>query len=285
MDYTNNHATGNPYPPPPQPGYGQPAGGYGQPMQPGYGQPMQPGYGQPHPGYDPNGYMYAAAAPPANYYNHNPTYSYPPHGSASNGHGRRFKTSFVGSFIVGIIIFGILSCFITLMIWLLYRPDWPEFHVDSASASGFNLDMALSKLNGRLDVVFTVRNRDERYSILYEPLRTVMTYKHVPLTYTKTEAFDQDTKNETKFPVNFVASSVLIAPYILRQQVTTDQIHLDLLAMGWIKYKSHSWTTRSYSMRVYCDDIVVRMSPNKTDGDALLSGQKTCKVGSNLWIL
>ncbi|KAF5195858.1 hypothetical protein FRX31_014559 [Thalictrum thalictroides] len=69
MDYTNNQATGNPYPPPTQSGYGQPAG---------YGQPMQPGYGQPHPGYEPNGYPYAAAAPPANYYNPNP---HPPPGS------------------------------------------------------------------------------------------------------------------------------------------------------------------------------------------------------------
>ncbi|PIA33942.1 hypothetical protein AQUCO_03900064v1 [Aquilegia coerulea] len=269
MDY--NHATGNPYPPPTQPGYSQPT----QPA--GYGQPMQPGYGQPHPGYDPNGYSYAAAAPPANYYNPNP---YPPPGS---GRGRRFNASFVSSFFAGMIIFFVLYSFITIMIWLFHRPEWPEFRVDSASTSGFNLDMDLSKLIGKLDVGFTVQNPNDKYSIFYEPLKTVMTYKHIPMTYSKTEAFSQVTKNETTFPVNFVASSV-IAPFILRQQ-STDKISLDLLATGWIRYKSPSWTTRSYSMRVYCDDIVVRMSPNKTEADALLSGQKTCKVGSNLWII
>ncbi|KAF5196688.1 Yls9-like [Thalictrum thalictroides] len=285
MDPNNNYPTGNPpYPPPTQPRYDQPSQpGYGQPAQPGYGQPMQPGYGQPHPGYDPNGYNpYAAAAPAANYYNPN---LYPSTGSASNGHGQRFKTSFVFSFIVGMIAFSILSSFITLMIWLFFRPgEWPEFRVDSASASGFNLDMDSKHLNGKLDVVFTVRNPNDKYGIVYEPLKIVMLYKYFPMTDSKIEAFDQSTKSETTVPVNFVASSEIV-PYVSRKQ-TQDQIHMDFLATGWIKYKSNSWRTTSHSIRVYCNDIIVRMSPNntKTD-DALLSGQKTCRVSSKLWII
>ncbi|PIA54375.1 hypothetical protein AQUCO_00900723v1 [Aquilegia coerulea] len=289
---TDNHSTGNPYPPPMQPGYGQPTQpGYGQPTQPAYGQPTQPGYGQivqtiygqpMHPGYNPNGYPYgggAAAAAPANYYSTN---VYPPKKSS---YGRRPRYgSWVCCFIVGMISLFVLSSFITLMIWLFFRPAWPEFRVDSASAYGFNLNLDMSKLNGKLEFGLKVRNPNNKYAIAFQPLTTVIMYKHLPISYLKINAFHQETGNETTIPLHFVAPDITV-PYISRTQ-PHDQIHLDLLATGWIKYRSPSWNTRPYWIRAYCRSLTVRMSSNNTkpDGDALLSGQNTCKVSSNLLI-
>ncbi|RZC84136.1 hypothetical protein C5167_046923 [Papaver somniferum] len=276
----------SPPPPPPPP----PAAGADDPNKPVTGYPTTGNYPPPqtsyHQNYHQTGYPaqtsnnypppppgtgYPYSAPPPAYYNPNP-YPHQTYDPQRATFLRRVK-------IAGISVFLIIGA-ITFIIWLVVRPHLPDFHVDSASVTNFNVTN--SQLSANWEIGFFVRNPNKKMTIFYDRIEGSIFYKDESLTETSLVPFFQEKKNETTISTRFTAMGTYVgertAKDILGDKNNGGGLRFNVRMLAWVRFRSGAWRTRRHLMRVFCEDVRIGF-PNATSSAGTLSGSsKVCEV-------
>ncbi|KAJ7948049.1 Late embryogenesis abundant protein [Quillaja saponaria] len=201
----------------------------GYPAHP-YPQPQHNG-GYPPPG---TAYPYPAQPPHQQYYNPNPNSYY---------NNRRLIRTIL-AFIIGLVIIISVTLFV---IWLVLRPRYPEFRVDSLSLNNFS-DNSSQSISGTWQAA-------------------------IP-------PFKQNTREETPLNVTFSAINSFVHDWVVND-INGDRSHgsvnfnLNIRANVW--FRSGGWRTRTRLLRVLCRDVAVGVSSNSTSGK-LLGGGRKCNV-------
>ncbi|KAK9062627.1 hypothetical protein SSX86_019815 [Deinandra increscens subsp. villosa] len=235
--------TGYPAPPPPATnGYAYPYAAHPQPNQPAY---------------------FNVAGNPNHYPN-----PYP------NQQRATFLRRIFAIFIGCIIIFGT----IVFIMWLVLRPQVPQFRVQTLTLANFNLT-SNSMISGNWNAGFTVRNPNSKITLYYDHVEAAVFYKSESIAVTTLPPFVQGKKNETTVTATLVSLSEYFND---RNGINSDRargtVDFNLRMVARVKFKAGAWWTRRRILRIYCPNLSVGVSANSSAG-SLTGGSKNCRVG------
>lgn len=206
----------------------KPATGYPAPAQPSYA--MGPGayntgYGQPYPAYQP-----------------------PPPGPF-NRQRLRFRR-----ILALMITLAVLAGIAILITWLVLRPHRPKFYVESASVS--NLKLNGEHLNSSMTFNITSRNSNKKIGIYYDALYAKGIYDRRMISYNQLEEFYQGHKTTKAILCSLNSNDFLLgdkASNHLTDDLARKSIDMTVKLEAFIRFKVGGWTTRHYTMVVFCD--------------------------------
>ncbi|KAL4578530.1 hypothetical protein LXL04_014654 [Taraxacum kok-saghyz] len=214
------------------------------------------------------------APPPQNqgqYFNvsANPYYSDPYANQQRATFIRRIFAVFIGCIIiVGTIVF---------IMWLILRPQIPQFRVDTLTLSNFNMS-SNSLISGTWDARFTVRNPNSKIVLYYDRIEAAVFYKSESISETTVPPFAQGKKNETGVRATFVSSSAYVDD---RNGISSERsrgtVDFNLRMMARVRFKAGAWWARRRILKIFCPNLSIGVSANSTGG-SLVGGSKNCRV-------
>ncbi|KAI3798004.1 hypothetical protein L1987_33270 [Smallanthus sonchifolius] len=236
----------------------------GYPAQPApNGYPAQPA---------PNGYAYPYAVQPppnhATYFNvaGNPPYPNPQRTTFL----RRLFVAFIGCIIIiGTIIF---------IMWLVLRPQSPQFQLETLTLANFNVT-SNSMISGNWNAGLTVRNPNSKITLYYDHIEAAVFYRSNSIAVTTLPPFVQGKKNETSVRATFVSlSEYFNDPDEINRDRADGTVDFNLRMVARVRFKAGAWWTRRRILRIHCPNLSVNVSVSSTAG-ALTGGSKHCRVG------
>ncbi|CAA2968178.1 NDR1/HIN1-like protein 10 [Olea europaea var. sylvestris] len=182
------------------------------------------------------------------------------------------------AFIIGVVvIFGT----ITFIVWIVLRPQLPEFRVDSFSFSNFTINNG-SLVSFTSEARLTARNPNKKMTVDYDNIEALIFYKSQTLSDTTVPPFFQDTKNETSLNANFAAAGSFVDKWavdgINNERNANGIVGFNLRMLARVRLQAKAWTTRNRLLKVFCGDLAVGFPSNGRSG-TLTSGPKKCRVG------
>ncbi|XP_076915223.1 NDR1/HIN1-like protein 1 [Bidens hawaiensis] len=242
--------------------------------------PTRPVTGYPAPpasnGYPPGtAYAYAAHPaqnPPPTYFNvsSNPYYSNHP---AAN----QQRVTFLRRMFAVIIGFIIITGTIMFIMWLVLRPQLPQFRVETLTLDKFNISNSM--VSGNWDAWFTVRNPNSKINLFYTRVEAAVYYKLDSIAETSVPPFDQGKKNETGVRATFASVSAYVDDWDgISKEKGRGSVEFNLRMVARVKFKAGAWWARRRIVRVYCPGLSVGVSANSMNG-SLTGGPKQCSVG------
>ncbi|GMY17831.1 ndr1/hin1-like protein 10 [Fagus crenata] len=118
--------------------------------------PPQPGVAYPYHANQPNPYPYPYA------------YVQPNRASSS--------CAFIRSFILAMMVAFIMMGVTIFIVWLVLRPRFPEFQVESVSLTNFSASNSSSSITGKWNFRFSVTNPNKKMSISYDVVQCLLFY-------------------------------------------------------------------------------------------------------------
>ncbi|CAA0824325.1 Late embryogenesis abundant (LEA) hydroxyproline-rich glycoprotein family [Striga hermonthica] len=225
-------------------------------------------------------YPYAAPPPPSNPYYNYPNNPYHPQGYQYDPESARRATCLrrIFAFLIGlVVIFGA----VTFIVWLVLRPQLPEFRVDAFSISNFTLGND-SRISFTSEIRLTARNPNKKMTLAYEHIEAVIFYRSESLSETVVPPFWQDTKNETSLTANFAAAgsfvSRTVADEINGDRLGSGNVDFNLRMLSRVRFEAKAWSTQRRFLKVFCGDLIVGVPSNGRAG-ALIGGPQQCRVG------
>lgn len=266
MEESNRPVTGYPAPNPQRNGY--PASGTANPPPSGTGYPPPSGTAYPYA---------AAAAPPPNAYYYNNPYQNQNYNYEADSVRRATCLRRIFAFMIGlVVIFGT----ITFIVWLVLRPQLPEFRVDSFSMNNFTLGND-SLISFTSEIKLTARNPNKKMKLAYDHIETAIYYKSFSLSDTTVAPFYQDTKNETSLTAKFAAAGSFMDKTVvdgINYERGKNGVNFNLRMVSRVRFEAKAWRTRRRFLKVFCGDLIVGLPSNGKSG-ALTGGPKQCRVG------
>uniref|UniRef100_A0A7N0RHF0 Late embryogenesis abundant protein LEA-2 subgroup domain-containing protein n=1 Tax=Kalanchoe fedtschenkoi TaxID=63787 RepID=A0A7N0RHF0_KALFE len=240
----------HPYPPPQQA-----ANGYAQ--QPSSAYPYPPPHQQ-----HPNPYFYNSnyQAPPRDY------------------HVDQQRNAFLRRMITAMIAVFVIFCVIFFITWLVLRPKFPEFRVDSASVTGFNLS---SSVSGAWVFGVTVSNPNKKVDIVYEEVESSLAYDYDFIADSTLAPFTQGKRNVTTIRASFAASGSYLNDRSLarlnRDRGDDGVVGFQVRIYSRALFNAGVWRVRRRLLRVLCDDLRIAIGSNGAGN--MTGGPKGCIVG------
>ncbi|KAK6163648.1 hypothetical protein DH2020_000512 [Rehmannia glutinosa] len=213
--------------------------------------------------------------PPNAYYNYqnNPYYQSDPNTLRRPTLLRRLLALVIGLIVV--------FAAITFIVWLVLRPQLPQFRVDSFSVSNFTLGNN-SLISFTSQVRLTARNPNKKITLSYDHIDAVVFYRSSSLSDTVVPPFSQDTKSETSLTANFAAVGTFVDQLavngINNERGSRGTVGFNLRMLSRVRFKAKAWRTRHRLLKVFCGDLVVGIPSNGRPG-TLTGGPRQCRVG------
>ncbi|XP_057770742.1 NDR1/HIN1-like protein 10 [Salvia miltiorrhiza] len=179
------------------------------------------------------------------------------------------------AFVIGlIVIFGTA----TFIVWLILRPQLPEFRVDSLSISNFTLgnDLLISFTS---EIKLTAKNPNKKMKLGYDHIETAIYYQSYSLSETTVAPFYQGTKNETSLTVRFAAAGSFLEKVavdeITGERGKNDNVNFNLRMLSRVRFEAKVWRTRRRFLKVFCGDLVLGL-PTSGRSEVLTGGPRQC---------
>lgn len=259
MEEPNRPVTGYPAPNPQRNGYSGSAAANPQPSGTAYP------------------YAASAAPPPSGYYYQNNPYQHQNYQYDADSVRRATCLRRIFAFMIGlVVIFGT----VTFIVWLVLRPQLPEFRVDSFSMSNFTLGND-SLISFTSEIKLTARNPNKKMTLAYDHIETAIYYKSYSLSDTTVAPFSQDTKNETSLTAKFAAAGGFMVKSVvdgINYERGNNGVNFNLRMLSRVRFEAKAWRTRRRFLKVFCGDLIVGLPSNGRSG-ALTGGPKQCRVG------
>ncbi|GAV57324.1 LEA_2 domain-containing protein [Cephalotus follicularis] len=241
----------------------------------------QPHNSKPVTGYPATAYPYPyPPPPPASTYYH--AYQPPPttagpifyNNQRQSIRGPNFVRRIVSAVIALFIILALIFC----ISWLVFRPQFPEFRLDSVSVSQLNATQ--SSLISTSAFALFVRNPNHKLSISYDKITASVSYNndYAALGLTELPPFQQPKGNETTLHFEVSASGYVGEATVKRinDQRAAGSVTFGFGVFAWVRFSAGVWRMREHLMRVYCDPVKIVFSSN---GIGSLMGQPMqCRV-------
>ncbi|XP_044507679.1 NDR1/HIN1-like protein 10 [Mangifera indica] len=227
----------------------------------------------------PVAYAYAAPPPP------------PPLQQTSHRHvdlssyyhrDRQAGSTLLRRLIVIIIAFLTVMALVSLITWLVFRPQLPEFRVDSGSVSRFNTTESTSSVSATWQFILQVKNPNEKLVISCNSLRAVVAYAGSELATTQLAPFSQEKGNETQLQFQLRAVDEYVGQRVVsgiqNDRKTRGRVDFDVWVLGLVQFKTGWWEMRWRSMKVSCEGVNIGLS-NNVGFDGNLTGRvDPCRV-------
>ncbi|KAL4567643.1 hypothetical protein LXL04_023232 [Taraxacum kok-saghyz] len=183
----------------------------------------------------------------------------------------RFFAILIGSILItGIIIF---------TMWLILRPQIPQFRVETLTLSNFNIS-SNSLVAGDWDAHFIVRNPNSKITLYYDQIEAAVFHKSDSISETTVPPFVQATKNQTAIKATFASLTAYVDD---RDSINSERSHgtitFNIRMIARVRFRAGGWWARRRILRVYCPNLSIGISSNSNGGTLVGGGSKECRVG------
>ncbi|CAI0391136.1 unnamed protein product [Linum tenue] len=250
------------HPPPPYP----PA------YPPGYNNQYPPGYN-----YNYAGYNYPAQAPPAAYYHNNGAGAYPTQQEMNAAAG------FARGFLIGMMLLFFCIFASTIVLWVVLRPQVPEFHVESLAVANF--DAKQSSFAAAWDANLTAKNPNTKIRLYFNQIETFMFYDDQPLASSYANPFSLETGAAAGMTTRLATNSSVdeeveneAVEKMAEDYNGPGAVEFSLRMAVWTTFKSDSWWTRRSTVRVFCEELKVAFVGKTGKGSLAPDTNRDCLV-------
>ncbi|GMJ15497.1 hypothetical protein like AT2G27260 [Hibiscus trionum] len=171
---------------------------------------------------------------------------------------------------VVLIIFGA----ILFIIWLVLRPQLPDFSIQSLSLSNFNATN--QRVNATWNAQFQVSNPNKKLSIYYEEIVSSVFHKDYFFSETRIGPFVQGTRNAASLGASYsVVDSFVDGKVVdeMNEERGGGEMKFNLKVVADVAFRYGGWTGRERFLTVWCDGVAVNASSGMMTG-----GPKECSV-------
>lgn len=181
------------------------------------------------------------------------------------------------------LVIGLVVIFaaVTFIVWLVLRPQLPQFRVDSLTLSNLTLNNN-SLLSVSAAVRLTARNPNHKMELSYDHVLAELYYRSWPLSDTMIPPFSQETKNVTSLTASFAATGHFVdtaAADGLSGERSNGKVGFNLRLLSRVGFKAKAWRTRKRFLKVFCGDLIVGIPANGRPG-TFSGGPRQCRVGT-----
>ncbi|EPS67655.1 hypothetical protein M569_07117 [Genlisea aurea] len=246
----------------------------------GYPAPNPPptnGYSANQPPLGGGSYPYGRPPPSGGYYGYQ---SYPQSYQYDPNYAQRltFLRRIVGLGIAVLIVFGT----ITFIVWLVLRPQMPQFQVDSLSISNFSLGSS-SLISFTSAVRLTATNPNKKMKLEYDDIQAYIYYKTESLSQTSVPPFQQETRNITSLTANFAAAGSFVDGFVVNgingERANSGDVNFNFRMITRVAFEAKAWRARRRYLKVICADLIVGIPNNVSSGALTATLPKPCQVG------
>ncbi|XP_076921316.1 NDR1/HIN1-like protein 10 [Bidens hawaiensis] len=213
-----------------------------------------------------------------------PTTAYPPQPQPTyfhvtpNPYASRPRATFVHRFFAFLIGCILITGIIVFIIWLVLRPQIPQFRVQTLTLTHFNLS-STSLISGNWDLGFVARNPNSKITLYYDEIGAAVYYKSDSISETTVPPFVQGTRNESALKAMFASVNAYVDGRDgINEERSQGTVSFNLRMVTRVRFQAGSWWARRRVLRVYCPDLSVRVNANGNNG-SLVGGLKQCSVG------
>ena len=183
----------------------------------------------------------------------------------------------IGLFVILIILLGIAAG----IIYLVFRPEAPDYTVNRIAVKGMNLTSGSASISPEFDVAVRANNPNNKIGIYYEKDSSVeIYYKDVKLCDGVLPAFFQPSNNVTVFETALKGSGIELRSSDFQALVDAQkkgEVPLQLKLKAPVKIKVGSVKTWMITVKVDCDVTVDKLSTQAK----IVS--RDCNYGVDLW--
>ncbi|CAN0847471.1 hypothetical protein LINGRAHAP2_LOCUS4997 [Linum grandiflorum] len=261
------------YPPPPFPQGGYNPQTMGYPPYMAYHHPNQ--YPSPPSGYNYNyaHYNYPTQAPPAAYYNNN----YPTQQELEAAAG------FARGFLIGMMLLFFFIFLSTIIMWVVLRPEVPEFKVQSLSVTNFNAKS--NTFAGAWDANVTACNPNTKIRLFFNQIETFMFFGDEELASSYADPFTLDIGAGAALTAKMAANRSADggedegeAMEKMAEELGKGAVEFNLRMAAWTTFRSDSWWTRRSTVRIFCEELKVGFVGKSGNGSLVPDGNRDCLV-------
>ncbi|KAM7274682.1 hypothetical protein ACFE04_016548 [Oxalis oulophora] len=196
----------------------------------------------------------------------------PPHTTTSYGARRRNISACI-------FIFLLLAGLTALIVWLIYRPNKPQFTIVSAAIYNLNTT-GPPLLTSSMQFTIVTRNPNPRTSIYYDNLSIYVSYKNQQITPPLyLPPLHHGTKTTVAMSPVLGGTEVPVSPEVVNG-LTMDEAYgvmsFRVVILGRLRWKAGAIKTGRYSVYVKCD-VWVGLKKGFV-GQVPLLGSPQCKV-------
>ncbi|PWA69616.1 Late embryogenesis abundant protein, LEA-14 [Artemisia annua] len=137
--------------------------------------------------------------------------------------------------------------------WLILRPQVPQFRVQSFTLSNFNESNNL--VTGNWDASLDVRNPNDKIVLYYDHLEAAVFYKGESIAVTTVAPFMQGKKNETSVKASFAALNAYVNNGNGIKGSGGSVVEFNLRMVARVRFKAGAWWARRRILRIYCPDL------------------------------
>ncbi|XP_038900422.1 uncharacterized protein At1g08160 [Benincasa hispida] len=243
------------------------------PSRPVTGYPAYPNGRPPPSNSQPHGQAYPYAAPPYSY----PTQYANPYDSTH----QNARLSFLRALIAGIIVVFIITAVILFIIWLVLRPQLPEFRVDSFQVTNFST--ASQSLSASWFIGFSVFNPNKKMTVSYDFIESTVFYNNEFLSQTRVPPFTQDKRTQSVVNASLSSLTAYIEASTVNK-INDDRrrgtVKFNVGVSAGVRFRAGWWKTRRRLLRVLCEDLAVGLSSSNSSGSGkLIRESRACRVG------
>ncbi|KVI08056.1 NDR1/HIN1-like protein 10 [Cynara cardunculus var. scolymus] len=196
----------------------------------------------------------------------------------SDPYATQQRATFIRRIFAIIIACVIIIGTIVFIMWLVLRPQVPQFRVDSLTLSNFNLS-SNSLISGNWDARLTVRNPNSKIVLYYDHIEAAVFYKSESISETTVPPFVQGKKNETAVRATFASLSAYVEDRNgINDERARGTVYFNLRMVARVRFKAGAWWARRRILKIYCPSLPVGVSANSSAG-SLDGGSKNCRVG------
>ncbi|KAJ0089232.1 hypothetical protein Patl1_32698 [Pistacia atlantica] len=216
-------------------------------------------------------YAYAAPPPPPQ-----PPRSHVDPTSYYHQPDRRAGSTLLRRIIVMVLAFLTVMALASFITWLVFRPQLPQFRVDSGSVSQLNTTEPTSSLSATWQFTLTVKNPNEKLAISYNSLQASVAYAGLEVATTQLAPFSQEKGNETHLDFRLGAVDEYVGERVV-SRIEEDRkarglVDFSVGVYGWVRFKTGWWEMRWRLMKVSCEGVNIRLS-NDGGFDGNLTGR------------
>ncbi|XVE59636.1 hypothetical protein DITRI_Ditri05aG0062000 [Diplodiscus trichospermus] len=175
------------------------------------------------------------------------------------------------AFAIVLIIFGT----ILLIVWLVVRPKFPDFSIQSLSPSNFNASN--QRVNATWNAQFQVSNQNKKLSLSYDDVVSSIFHKDNFLTETRIGPFVQGTRNVSTVEASYSVVDSFVEGKVVDEmngERSRGQIKFNVKVLADVAFRYGGWRGRRRILRVWCNDVALTGSSGELTG-----GPNKCSVG------
>ncbi|KAJ6906673.1 hypothetical protein NC652_024212 [Populus alba x Populus x berolinensis] len=166
------------------------------------------------------------------------------------------------------------------ILYLVFRPESPDYSIERVSISGLNLTSS-GPISPEFDVTVRANNPNNKIGIYYEKGSSVNVYNDgVKMAAGSLPVFYQDKNNVTVFVTSLKGSAIELTSGVrtaLVNGVNKGTVPFNLVLRAPVKFKVGSVKTWKITVKVDCD-----LTVDKLTASAKI-GSKSCDYGVDLW--